>query len=213
MVLLLPHGYEGQGPEHSSARLERWLQSCSENNMAIVNITTPANFFHALRRQLAWKFRIPLVVMSPKSLLRHPACISAKEDFSSKTKFKEIIDDDTIKLASKVSKVILCSGKIYYDLEQYRNANNISNVAIIRLEQLYPFPTLQINKIIQKYKGAKMIWVQEEPLNMGAASFIQIKIGASIKEIVARPEAASPATGFKKVHDREQAQLMTEAFA
>lgn len=213
LVMLLPHGYEGQGPEHSSARLERWLQNCSEFNMAVVNITTPANFFHALRRQLAWNFRIPLVVMSPKSLLRHPECVSGIEDFIGDQKFKEVIDDASVKSTSKIKKLILCSGKIFYDLNQFRKENQIQNAAIIRIEQLYPFPEKQINEIFTKYKNSNIIWVQEEPVNMGAAAFIQLQLGSKLKEIIARGHVASPATGFKKVHDKEQADLMKEAFA
>lgn len=213
LVLLLPHGYEGQGPEHSSARLERWLQNCSENNMAVVNITTPANFFHALRRQLYWNFRIPLVVMSPKSLLRHPDCVSPIEEFTGDKKFREVIDDESVKTVSKIRNLILCSGKVYYDLDQYRREKQIQHTAIVRLEQLYPFPEKQVAEILKKYKNTSVTWVQEEPVNMGAASHIQLQLGARLKEIVARDHVASPATGFKKVHDKEQSDLLKEAFA
>ena len=213
LVMLLPHGYEGQGPEHSSARLERWLQGCSENNMAVVNITTPANFFHALRRQLAWNFRIPLIVMSPKSLLRHPECVSPLEEFTGDQKFKEIIDDDSTKSFAKIRKLILCSGKVYYDLDQHRREKQIQDTAIVRLEQLYPFPEKQMADILKKYKNAAVTWVQEEPVNMGAATHIQLQLGVRLKEIIARDHVASPATGFKKVHDKEQSDLLKEAFA
>lgn len=213
LVLLLPHGYEGQGPEHSSARLERWLQSCAEFNIAVVNATTPANFFHSLRRQLAWNFRIPLVVMSPKSLLRHPECISSIEDFCGETRFMEVIDDISIKSTVKTTKLVLCSGKIYYDLDRARRDRNIQHVAIVRLEQLYPFPQVQVDKLLKKYKNAQLIWVQEEPVNMGAASFIQLQLGSLLKEIIARGQSASPATGFKKVHDAEQEEIIKEALA
>lgn len=213
LVMLLPHGYEGQGPEHSSARLERWLQNASELNMAITNITTPANFFHALRRQLAWDFRIPLVVMSPKSLLRHPECVSRLEDFSENTSFLEVIDDKSIANTARVTKVLLCSGKIYYDLIKYRRDNKLENTAIVRIEQLYPFPASQLDEILKKYKTAKIVWVQEEPVNMGAATFVQQMLGKSLSEMVARAHVASPASGFKRVHDTEQAELLKDAFA
>jgi 2-oxoglutarate dehydrogenase E1 component len=213
LIMLLPHGYEGQGPEHSSARIERWLQNASENNICLVNPTTPANFFHVLRRQLTWNFRLPLIVMSPKSLLRHPECVSALEDFENKTQFKEVLPDTLIKTASKVKKLILCSGKIYYDLNQYRAEQKIENTAIIRIEQLYPFPEKQVNEYINMYKSASIKWVQEEPVNMGAADYIQRKIGKLLKEVVARDASASTATGYKKIHDKEQADLVKEAFA
>lgn len=213
LVLLLPHGYEGQGPEHSSARLERWLQSSAEFNIAVVNATTPANFFHSLRRQLAWNFRIPLVVMSPKSLLRHPECISSIEDFCGEMRFMEVIDDISIKSTVKTTKLVLCSGKIYYDLDRARRDRNVQHVAIVRLEQLYPFPQVQVDKLLKKYKNAQLVWVQEEPINMGAASFIQLQLGSLLKEIIARGQSASPATGFKKVHDAEQEEIIKEALA
>ncbi|HMG14309.1 MAG TPA: hypothetical protein VK590_02610 [Saprospiraceae bacterium] len=213
LVLLLPHGYEGQGPEHSSARLERWLQSSSENNICVVNITTPANFFHALRRQLTWDFRIPLIVMSPKSLLRHPECVSTLEDFESSKSFNEVILDPELKSMVNIKKILLCSGKIYYDLLLYRRENNLTNTAIIRIEQLYPFPENPIKEVISKYKKSSVIWVQEEPINMGAAEYIKIQLGGLLKEIVARDGSASTATGFKKVHDLEQSELLKDAFA
>ncbi len=213
LVLLLPHGYEGQGPEHSSARLERWLQNSAENNICVVNITTPANFFHSLRRQLSWDFRIPLIVMSPKSLLRHPACISEIEDFLSDKRFKEVLPDIEYKPSTKIKKLILCSGKVYYDLSQYRKDHNITNTAIVRIEQLYPFPEITIKEVISNYKNSAIIWVQEEPINMGAASYINMKLGNILKEIVARDISASTATGYKKIHDKEQAELLKDAFA
>ncbi len=213
MVLLLPHGYEGQGPEHSSARLERWLQNCSENNICVVNITSPANYFHVIRRQLEWNFRIPLVVMSPKSLLRHPLCVSSKHDFMSSTKFMEVIPEINLTDQVRVKKVVMCSGKVYYDLLEYRNQKDIKNIAIVRLEQLYPFPEVQLKSVLSAYKNAELVWVQEEPINMGAASHVKLNIGSILKGIVARSASASPATGFKKVHDQEQLEILVEAFA
>jgi len=213
MILLLPHGYEGQGPEHSSARLERWLQNCSENNICVVNITSPANYFHVIRRQLEWNFRIPLVVMSPKSLLRHPLCVSSKHDFMSSTKFMEVIPEIYLTDQVRVKKVVMCSGKVYYDLLEYRNQKDIKNIAIVRLEQLYPFPEVQLKSVLSAYKNAELVWVQEEPINMGAASHVKLNIGSILKGIVARSASASPATGFKKVHDQEQLEILVEAFA
>ena len=210
LVLLLPHGYEGQGAEHSSARSERFLALCAEENMQVVNITTPANFFHVLRRQLKRKFRKPLVVLSPKSLLRHPKCKSSLEEFS-KGKFETVIDDLNVKKTS-VSRIILCSGKIYYDLLHEQESKKINEVAIIRIEQLYPFPLEQIKKIIKLYQNCDdIIWIQEEPENMGAWSFIQRMWKGSPLKCIARPESASPATGSYKQHEREQKELMNLA--
>ena len=212
LVMLLPHGYAGQGPEHSSARMERFLQQCAEFNMTVANITTPANFFHVMRRQIHRPFRKPLVVMSPKSLLRHPECVSDISEIYTGTKFQEIFDDTTIKDAKKVKRVIMCSGKIYYDLDAYRKENKINDTAIIRLEQLYPYPRTQINAILEKYKGAKLIWAQEEPQNMGAWQYLLSFLRHTTIEPVSRKVSSSPATGFKKVHDMEQAKVVREAF-
>ena len=211
LVMLLPHGYAGQGPEHSSARLERFLQQCAEYNMTVANITTPANFFHVLRRQLARPFRKPLIVMSPKSLLRHPECVSDKSEFVGQSTFKEVIEDKEVTIKS-TKKLLLCTGKIYYDLAKYRKENKRNDVAIIRVEQLYPFPGNAIKKILTKYKTAKKIWVQEEPLNMGAWSFMLRRLRNSDLDVVARKASASPATGFKKVHDDQQADIILRAF-
>ncbi len=211
LVMLLPHGYEGQGPEHSSARLERFLQSCAENNVAVVNMTTPANLFHALRRQLARDFRKPLVVMSPKSLLRHPKCLSPKADFTTGKKFQEVIDDDRIK-ASSVKKVILCSGKIYYDLIDKQETLKNKDTAVVRLEQLYPFPEKQIKALQKKYAKAEWRWVQEESRNMGAASYIFERFEGKMP-IISRKASSSTATGYKKVHDEQQEELLNKAFA
>lgn len=209
LVLLLPHGYEGQGPEHSSARPERYLQMASGNNMFVVNVTQPANFFHLLRRQLAMPFRMPCVVMSPKSLFRHPLVVSPLEEFTT-GRFKEVLPDDYAD-AGKVSKILLCTGKVYFDLLEKQQKDKRTDVAIIRLEQLHPFPEKQVLKELAKYKGAKLFWVQEEPANMGAWSFILRKYKKPIKS-VSRNTTASPATGYKKVHDQEQKELIEKAF-
>ncbi|MFK7908266.1 MAG: 2-oxoglutarate dehydrogenase E1 component [Chitinophagales bacterium] len=214
LVMLLPHGYEGQGPEHSSARLERFLQACAEFNISVVNITKPANFFHVLRRQQHRPFRKPLIVMSPKSLLRHAKCVSPIEDFVAEgAGFKEILDDPAIQNPTKVRKLALCTGKVYYDLLKHQEENNIQDVAIVRLEQLYPFPQKQLDAIFEKYKNASVTWVQEEPQNMGAWSFILYQMPKVEMEVVSRKPSASPATGFKKVHEKEQASIVKRTFA
>lgn len=212
IVMLLPHGYEGQGPEHSSARPERFLELAADYNMVVSNITTPANFFHLLRRQLAWNFRKPCVVMSPKSLLRHPDVISPIEDFT-KGGFKEIIDDDYAE-PSEVKKLLFCSGKIYFDLLQEQRKSERKDIAIIRVEQLSPFPLNQIFDIRRKYnRKAKVVWVQEEPENMGAWTYILRKYHRKVDEGIFRPSSASPATGFKKIHLKEQQEIVNKAFA
>ncbi len=213
LVMLLPHGYEGQGPDHSSARLERFLQSCAENNIIVANITTPANFFHILRRQLKFPFRKPLIVMSPKSLLRHPECISDVIELTDE-KFKEVIDDKfDLMNAAKVKKLILCSGKIYYELNDQRNKSGYSDAAIVRVEQLYPFPLKQLETIIAKYSKAKIYWVQEESFNMGAATFVYMQMKGQNIEIISRDESASPATGFAKLHANEQNEILDKALS
>lgn len=211
ITLLLPHGYEGQGPEHSSARLERFLQLCANWNMQVCNITTPANYFHALRRQMHRNTRLPLVVMTPKSLLRHPLCVSKLEDFS-KGSFQELIDDSFVN-AKDVKKVLFCSGKVYYDLLDKQQKENRKDVAIVRLEQLYPMPEKAMDAVMEKYKGATYCWVQEEPKNMGAWTYLLRREENFKLKLVARKASASPATGFAKVHAKEQAQLVEEAFA
>lgn len=211
LIMLLPHGYEGQGPEHSSARLERYLQACAEFNMTVANITSPANFFHALRRQLARPFRKPLIVMSPKSLLRHPLCVSSISDFTTNNKFQEVLVDH--ESPAKVKKVLFCSGKIYYDLLERKQSDKRKDVVIVRIEQLYPFAEDQIDEVIAKYKKATLLWVQEEPKNMGAWYYILNMMRSTGIEVVARKASASPATGFKKVHDKEQKDLVDRAFA
>ncbi|MBL7914802.1 MAG: 2-oxoglutarate dehydrogenase E1 component [Bacteroidia bacterium] len=212
LVMLLPHGYEGQGAEHSSARLERFLALCAENNMQVANCTTPANFFHLLRRQLHRNFRKPLVVMTPKSLLRHPKCVSDLSELSSGA-FSEVIGDDLV-AAKKVSRIALCSGKIYYDMLEYREKEKIDDVAIIRMEQLYPFPEKQLQEILSKYsKKAELIWVQEEPENMGAWSFVLRMLRNTGIQLVSRPESASPATGSHEQHEKEQHEILERVFA
>ena len=211
LVMLLPHGYEGQGPEHSNARPERFLQLAAENNMVIANLTTPANIFHALRRQLTWEFRKPLVVMSPKSIFRHPKVVSKLEAFT-KGSFQEVIGDDYADKA-KVKRVLICSGKVYFDLMDRQEKDKRKDVAIIRLEQLHPFPTKQVEAELAKYKSAEIFYVQEEPENMGYWSYVIREFGwARFAKLVARKKSASPATGFLKVHGEEQAALINRAF-
>jgi 2-oxoglutarate dehydrogenase E1 component len=222
LVMLLPHGYEGQGPEHSSARLERYLQSCADNNLRVCNITNPANFFHALRRQLISKDRKPLVVMSPKSLLRHKLAVSTLSEFSD-LNFRPLIEENSkLVAAEKIRKVIFCSGKVYYDLFEAREAKKINDIAIIRLEQLYPFPKEEVKAELKKYKNAQIIWCQEEPKNMGAWKFIDDLIEESLIETkhkssrakyVGRIASASPATGYASYHAREQKALIEEALS
>ncbi len=212
IVLLLPHGYEGQGAEHSSGRIERFLNLSAGYNMNILNCTTPANFFHALRRQMHRPFRKPLVIFTPKSLLRHPRCISQINELSSGS-FQELIDDSTA-VAEKISKVLICSGKIYYELLEQKEKDQAEHIAIVRLEQLYPLPVDQLQKIKQRYKNVKQwIWIQEEPVNMGAWSYL-MRVATPLIPLTAitRPESASPATGSYKTHEREQRQLIAEAF-
>lgn len=216
LVMLLPHGYEGQGPEHSSARLERFLQNCADYNVTVANVTTPANFFHLLRRQLARPFRKPLVVMSPKSLLRHPECLSSFSEFVENTAFREVIDDPDIdkKEAAKVKKLLLCSGKVYYDLAAKKREEKRDDVAIVRIEQLYPLPETQLDAIFKKYAAAKISWVQEEPANMGAWQHLLYHYcGKVTMNLVSRKPSASTATGYKARHDQQQEELLSKAFS
>ena len=212
LVLLLPHGYEGQGPEHSSARLERFLQLCAEDNLQVANLTTPAQLFHGLRRQVRRDFRKPLVIMSPKSLLRHPAAVSQLEDFTD-ARFEEILDDRAAPAA--VSRLILCSGKVYYDLADYREKHQVTDAAIVRVEQLYPLHRQRLVEIAGKYSGARLIWCQEEPENMGAARWI----APQLEEIFGRKPvycgreaAASPAVGLLAMHRAQLASFLRKAF-
>lgn len=213
LVMLLPHGLEGQGPEHSSARIERFLELCAENNMAVANCTTPANFFHILRRQLKRDFRKPLVVFTPKSLLRHPRVVSDLSEFT-KDSFQEVIDDATAKAAS-VKRVLYCSGKIYYDLLEKKEADKRDDVAIVRVEQLYPTPMDKLRAIKNKYKNASThLWVQEEPENMGAWPYICRKFRKSSVqlEVVSRKESSSTATGYAQQHLLQQKNVVNRAF-
>lgn len=214
LVMLLPHGYEGQGPEHSSARIERFMELCAEYNMQITNCTTPANFFHALRRQFKRDFRKPLVVFSPKSLLRHPLCVSPLADFTD-GKFQEVIDDTTVK-AADVKRVLFCSGKIYYDLLEGKKADENVDVAIVRVEQLYPTPVDQMDAICKKYKNAdEVFWVQEEPENMGAWPYLLRRLRKTALnhiDVISRKESASTATGYAKQHTNQQAYIIAKAF-
>ncbi|MBP6511599.1 MAG: 2-oxoglutarate dehydrogenase E1 component [Bacteroidia bacterium] len=212
IVMLLPHGYEGQGAEHSSARIERFLSLCAEYNMQVANCTTPANFFHALRRQLKREFRKPLIVFTPKSLLRHPRCVSAIQDFT-KNGFAEVIDDASAH-PEKVSRVAFCSGKVYYDLIDRKEKENNTDLAIVRLEQLYPFPKKQVEAILKKYANAtSYLWVQEEPENSGAWSYILRVMRQHNLRYIGREESASPATGSHKQHDKEQKAILDEVFS
>jgi 2-oxoglutarate dehydrogenase E1 component len=212
VVMLLPHGYEGQGPEHSSARLERYLQLCAEYNMVITNITTAANFFHALRRQLTWNFRKPMINFSPKANLRSPWTFSDINDLT-EGGFKEVIDDAYVTDPAQVKKVLFCSGKISYELAEKQKAESRNDIAIIRLEQLYPLPVNQIKALQQKYEKAVWFWVQEEPQNMGAASFLQMNLKAIKFGVISRQSSASTATGYMKIHVKEQADILTTAFS
>jgi 2-oxoglutarate dehydrogenase E1 component len=211
VVMLLPHGYEGQGPEHSSARLERFLQMCAELNMVVTNVTTAANFFHLLRRQMAWPFRKPLVNFSPKANLRHAGSQSPLAAFTTGG-FREVIDDEAVADPLSVRKVLLCSGKVYFDLAEHRQRTGAEGVAIVRLEQLHPLPASALEALKARYAKARWVWVQEEPLNMGAAAFLQANLKVFPFGVVSRKASASTATGYAKLHAREQSELIATAF-
>jgi len=223
IVLLLPHGYEGQGPEHSSARLERYLQLCGEDNMQVVYCSTPANYYHALRRQVRRKFRKPLVVMTPKSLLRHKLAVSSLADFGPGTTFHRVLPEtQQIVADQQVRRVVLCTGKVYYDLFEAREAKGVKDVALVRVEQIYPFPHNSLVSQLSRYPNAEVVWCQEEPQNMGAWNFVDRRIEGVLSAIkaksrrpvyVGRPESASPATGLYKRHVREQTALVDQALA
>jgi len=211
LVLYLPHGYEGQGPEHSSARIERFLTLCAHNNMQITNCTTPANFFHLLRRQVIRNIRVPLVIFTPKSLLRHPKCTSSIEDLAT-NQFHEVIDDSNVNI-EEVKRVVFCSGKVYYDLLEKKDFYEAKDIALIRLEQLYPFPAEQLDVIIAKYTNAlKYLWVQEEPENMGAWHFIENNFKSIKLEVVARQASGSPAVGLHHLHALGQQEIIQKVF-
>lgn len=212
LVMFLPHGYEGQGAEHSSGRMERFLTLCGNNNMQVVNCTTPANLFHALRRQLKRDFRSPLIVFTPKSLLRHPECVSTIEDFT-EDKFHELISDKEISNHSKVRRVLLCTGKIYYELSATRKEKKVDDISIMRVEQLYPFPEKQLNKSLSSYpKDVEVVWVQEEPLNMGAAQFIKHQLTHYKINVIARPASGVTAEGLTALHKINQTVIINKAF-
>lgn len=211
MVMLLPHGYEGQGPEHSSARMERFLQMCAELNIVITNITTAANLFHALRRQLTWSFRKPLINFAPKANLRNPVTFSHISEFT-RGGFKELIDDSFVTDAADVKKVLLCTGKLYFELAEKQAKENRKDIAIVRLEQVYPLPQKQLDVLHRKYSKATWFWVQEEPLNMGAASFLQMNLKSINFGVISRNASASTATGYHKVHVQEQLEIIETAF-
>ena len=226
LVMLLPHGYEGQGPEHSSARLERFLQLCAGENIQVVNCTTPSNYFHVLRRQMHREFRKPLVIMTPKSLLRHKRCISNISEFTSKSSFHRILEDDaydkkcnliSLKKDSKIEKVVMCSGKIYYDLVEAREKYKSDKIIFIRLEQLYPFPAKTLATVLKRYKNAEFIWCQEEPKNMGAWNTVRNYIDRTLEMInfkdinvkyVGRKASSSTATGNANKHLAQQKEIL-----
>jgi 2-oxoglutarate dehydrogenase E1 component len=228
LVCLLPHGYEGQGPEHSSARLERFLQMSAQDNWIVANCSTPANYFHILRRQLHRTFRKPLVLMTPKSLLRHPMCVSDAADFTTGSAFHRVLWDDAQKGHSKlklkkdaqIKRVVICSGKVYFDLLAARDAQELADTYILRVEQFYPFPALALVKELDRFKGAEIVWCQEEPKNQGAWSFIEpnlewvlTRIGAkqTRARYAGRAASASPATGLASRHKAEQEALVADA--
>jgi len=228
LVCLLPHGFEGQGPEHSSARLERFLTMCGQDNWIVANCTTPSNYFHILRRQLHRDFRKPLVLMTPKSLLRHKLCVSDAEDFTTGSSFHRVLWDDAqkghsdtkLKPDAKIKRVVICSGKVYYDLLEARDAAGLDDVYLLRVEQYYPFPAMALMKELERFKGADMVWCQEEPKNQGAWSFIEPNIEWVLSRIkakqtrptyVGRTSSASPATGLASQHKAQQTALVNEA--
>jgi 2-oxoglutarate dehydrogenase E1 component len=216
--MLLPHGYEGQGPEHSSARLERYLQLCAEENMHVAYCSTPANYYHILRRQILGPYRKPLILMTPKSLLRHPLATSSFEDLSLGTKFSPVLTEEEI--TKNPLRIVICSGKVYYDLLQAKKDYNIQNIALIRLEEFYPFPEEELIKTLKQYAQSEVIWCQEEPENMGAWFFVDRRLESAMKKAkmkcdrpiyVGRKASASPSTGFMSVHEKEQNEFIKKA--
>jgi len=213
LVMYLPHGYEGQGAEHSSARMERFLTLCAHNNMQISNPTTPANLFHMLRRQVKRDIRVPLICFSPKSLLRHPACVSSMDEMA-KGKFQELIDDKNV-ISEEVRRVVFCTGKVYFDLLAQKEKLNAQDIALVRMEQLYPFPHQQVDKVLERYPNAILhLWVQEEPENMGAWTFMNYNFrNKEVKLVpVARQASGSPATGLSKIHMLGQSEIINKVF-
>ena len=230
LVVLLPHGFEGQGPEHSSARLERFLQMCGQDNWIVANCSTPANYFHILRRQLHRSFRKPLILLTPKSLLRHKLCVSDKSDFTDGSSFHRVLWDDAERGSSKtklltdkkIKRVVMCSGKVYYDLLEERDRRGISDIYILRFEQFYPFPAISAVKELERFKNAEMVWCQEEPKNQGGWSFMEpnlewvlsrINAAATRPHYIGRASSASPATGLASTHKNQQEALINEALS
>ena len=228
LVTLLPHGYEGQGPEHSSARLERFLQMCGQDNWIVANCTTPANYFHILRRQIHRSFRKPLILMTPKSLLRHRLAVSKMEEFTVDSSFHRVLWDDAqfgqseTKLAAdkKIKRVVMCSGKVYFDLFEERAARGIDDIYLMRFEQFYPFPAISALKELERFKNAEMVWCQEEPKNQGAWTFMEPNLEWVLSRMNAkhtrpvyagRPASASPATGLASQHKAQQEALIADA--
>ena len=211
IVMLLPHGYEGQGAEHSSARMERYLQLCARHNMYVADCTTPANFFHLLRRQMKRDFRKPLVVFSPKMLLRYPAATSSLAELASGS-FQEVLDDPTAN-AKTVDTVVLCSGKFYYEMKVKAEEIGVKNMAFVRVEQLYPLPQIQIDAILAKYKAKNILWAQEEPANMGAWTHIAMSMRHLPIQGICRSASAASAEGSKKLHEIRLAKLFSDIFA
>jgi len=230
LVLLLPHGFEGQGPEHSSARLERFLQLSAEDNWIVANCTTPANYYHILRRQMHRSFRKPLALMTPKSLLRHKRCVSKLSEMAEGSSFHRVLWDDaqmgvstvTLKPDDQIKRVVLCSGKVYFDLLDERDARGLDDVYLLRIEQFYPFPAMSLTKELSRFKDAEIIWCQEEPKNQGGWTFVEPNIEWVLGRIGAahdraryagRPASASPATGQASRHKQEQTDLVDAALA
>jgi 2-oxoglutarate dehydrogenase E1 component len=230
LVMLLPHGYEGQGPEHSSARVERFLQSSAEENWIVANCTTPANYFHILRRQMHRDFRKPLILFTPKSLLRHKKCVSKIEEFSEGSSFHRVLWDDaqqgssetTLAADDKIKRVVLCTGKVYFDLLAERDERGIDDVYLMRVEQMYPFAAMALMKELGRFKQAEFVWCQEEPKNQGAWTFMEPNIEWVLNRIGAehqrpryagRAAAASPATGLASQHKAQQEKLVDEALS
>ncbi|MFN9065836.1 MAG: 2-oxoglutarate dehydrogenase subunit E1, partial [Bdellovibrionales bacterium] len=220
LVLLLPHGYEGQGPEHSSARMERFLQLAAQANIQVVNLTTPAQIYHAIRRQIKRDFRKPLIVMSPKSLLRHPKAVSTLEELAH-GQFMEVIPDSLLTETKKVQNVVFVSGKLYYELLEEREKRKDTKTALVRMEQVFPFAHRQVSEVLKTYSNLKnVVWVQEEPQNMGSYQHVYFKFKDLFKkeklkfdlEYIGRPEKASPATGSIYRHKTEQAEIIRRVF-
>jgi len=216
LAMLLPHGYEGQGPEHSSGRLERYLQLCAENNLQVCYPSTPAQYFHLLRRQVRPGFERPLIVMTPKSLLRLPAAASSVSDLTGGG-FQPLIDDSEMKQADQIRRIVVCSGKVFYDLQEARKKSGAEHVALVRLEQFYPFPQNRLREIVARYPNtSELLWCQEEPKNMGGWTFVEPRLEGVLgnetrPRYVGRAASASPATGSYAIYLLEQERLITEA--